>query len=340
MLQCYHPSLKIIFSLRTYSKLIIYLCGKTNSKQIVISMKMKRLRHILPFCILLVCTSVQIGCKGEDEPQNVQSISFSPQTEKVDSRADFIENSSALGHFIVWGNYDGNDVFTAQKVNRVDGYWEYTPLQYWILSADSYDFSAYSPEGAGTPNIVDNQLASVSYDCNEQQIDLMMAYTAVPKEKIGETVLMTFNHALAAVNFSFKLNPSFTYNHTYKVTSVQWGNVYTQGQFALNSNNTITASASDEGAMNAITAFKGTSVNTTSAMECDYQFVIPQNKTNVSLVFNLEINGESKTITKTVPSINWEAGNKYTYTVSLDPFEITVETTPWEVPTIDHIVVQ
>ena len=303
-------------------------------------MKMKRLRHILPFCILSVYTSVFIGCKSEDEPQNVQSISFSPQTEKVDSRADFVETSNDLGHFIVWGNYDGKAVFTAQKVNRVDGYWEYTPLQYWILSAESYDFTAYSPEGAGTPNIVANQLTSVSYDCNAQQIDLMMAYTAVPKADIGKTVLMTFNHALAAVNFSFKLNPSFSYEHNYKVTSVQWSNVYTKGTFTLNANNTITASPSDEGAMNAITAFSGTSFTTTSAMECDYQFVIPQNNTNVSLVFKLDINGEIQTITKTIPNINWEAGNKYTYTVTLDPFEITVETTPWDVPTIEDIVVQ
>ena len=271
------------------------------------------------------------GCGDEDTSFYEPSISFTPQAKEVSSRASFINNTHDLDHFIVWGNYDGEKVFTAQRVNKINDSWEYSPGKSWVLSANEYHFSAYLPADAGTPRITNNQLYSIDFNCATQQTDLMMAYTTVPKADFGKTVEMSFKHALAAINFSFKLKEGFTYSHTYKVTGIKWNNVYTQGTFALNSNNTITSSVTGQLGETQTLPFTGTHFTVTTPMDSDFLFVIPQTLASASLTFILEIDGVRKEIVKSVSSIQWESGKRYTYTISIDPFEITVQTTPWEI---------
>ena len=281
-----------------------------------------------------------IGCAEKTVVRNETFISFTSETDEVASRAPFIDLSSDIVNFTVWGNYDGTPVFTAQEVVRVDQLWEYTPLQRWILSADQYDFSAYTPVGAGVPNVIGNRLASIDVDCNATQQDLVMAYTIVPKAEIGRTVLMTFRHPLSAIKFSLALNGNFDYRQTYKIISVRWDNVYTEGTFTLNNDNTISTNHTGSAKETVpITEFSGSTLSTTSKVESDFLFVIPQTSKDAVLRLLLEINGERKEIVKVVP-IEWESGRKYTYNISIDPFEITIETTPWEVPETEDIIIR
>lgn len=294
-------------------------------------------KYIITIAIFLPFIS---ACTEKDIVNNEPFISFRPETDEVVSRASFIDLSSDISGFTVWGNYDENPVFTGQEVIRVDQLWEYSPLQRWVLSANQYDFSAYTPAGAGTPNIVDNKLASIDIDCNTSQQDLVMAYTVVPKAEIGRPVLMTFRHPLSAINFSFTLNGNFDYIQTYKIISARWENVYTQGRFTLNSNNTITTSylgAADKTIP--ITEFSSATLSASSRTESEHHFFIPQSKTDSVLKLTLEINGETKEIIKNVP-IAWEAGERYTYNITIDPFEISIETTPWDTPEIEDIIIQ
>ena len=52
------------------------------------------------------------GCGDEDTSFDEASISFTPQAKEVSSRASFINSTHDFDHFIVWGNYDGEKVFT------------------------------------------------------------------------------------------------------------------------------------------------------------------------------------------------------------------------------------
>ncbi len=294
-------------------------------------------KHILPivFLISLVC-----GCVEKEVTQNHTFISFAHETDDVVSRASLINTSNDIAQFTVWGNYDGTPVFTGQEVVRVDNHWEYSPLQQWVVSADQYDFSAYTPVGAGTPNVIGNRLSSIDIDCNAIQQDLVMAYTVVPKTEIGRTVMMTFRHPLSVINFSLALNGNFDYRQTYKIISAKWDNVYTEGTFALNSDNTISTNHTGSAKETVpVTEFSGSTLSTSSNIESGYLFVIPQTVPDAVLRLVLEINGERKEIVKVVP-IEWELGRRYTYNISIDPFEITIETTPWEIPETEDIIIQ
>lgn len=303
-------------------------------------MKFNYLKNTYTYRLLFFSILFLIGCGKDEVSPEIPSISFIPQAKEIQTRASFINGSNDFNRFVVWGNYDGKAVFTQQEVTKGSNGWEYSPLQTWVLSANQYDFSAYAQIGTGTPNISNNQLSSIDINCKISQVDLIMAYTTVPKADIGKKVVMDFKHALTAVNFSFKLKEGFSYLNTYKVTRIKWGNIYTQGRLILNPNNTIISSPTGSlGEMNAITTFTGTSFTTTTAMESDFQFVIPQTQTDATLTFMLDINGESKEIVKTV-AIDWEPGKRYTYSISFDPFEITIETTPWDVPDMKDIIVQ
>ena len=293
-------------------------------------------RHIFPLVLFLplIC-----GCVEKDLVRNT-FISFAHEADEAVSRASFINTSNDFTAFAVWGNYDGIPVFTEQEVVRVDNYWEYSPLQHWVVSADQYDFSAYSPVGVGTPKIINNRLSSIDVDCNAVQQDLVMAYTVVQNAEIGRPVQMTFRHPLSAVNFSIALNGNFAYTQVYKIISASWDKVYTEGAFVLNSNNTISVDhAGNAKETIPVTGFSGSTLSTSSRIESDYLFVIPQSRTDAVLRLLLDINGEIKEILKNV-SITWEAGDRYTYNVTIDPFEISIETTHWEIVKTDDIIIQ
>lgn len=306
---------------------------------ILMSNKFKTNNYLKHFIIasILFFTS----CGEKEDIHSKMGLTFIPQAEEVGSRASFINSINDLEHFIVWGNYDGKEVFTQQKVNKTGYAWEYSPLQYWVFSANEYNFSAYLPEDAGTVHIGNNLLSSIDYDCNEQQIDLMMAYTTIAKENIGHIVHMPFKHALGAVKFVFKLKNIEGYNYTnqYQAIDIRWGHVHTQGTFTLNSNNTITTLIT--GSLNETNklSFTGSQITTSTTMTSESLFVIPQELDSASLIFNLKINGENEEVVKTITNIHWESGKIYTYNIIIDPFEITVETTPWEEPTTEDIVI-
>ena len=261
------------------------------------NMKFNYLKNTYTYRLLFFSILFLIGCGKDEVSPEIPSISFIPQAKEIQTRASFINGSNDFNRFVVWGIYDRKAGFTQQEVTKGSNGWEYSPLQTWVLSANQYDFSAYAQIGTGTPNISNNQLSSIDINCKISQVDLIMAYTTVPKADIGKKVVMDFKHALTAVNFSFKLKEGFSYLNTYKVTRIKWGNIYTQGRLILNPNNTIISSPTGSlGEMNAITTFTGTSFTTTTAMESDFQFVIPQTQTDATLTFMLDINGESKEI--------------------------------------------
>ena len=304
----------------------------------MINKKQHLLKYIYTFSLLCLCMVFHTGCASKEDSPSMPSIFFIPQAEGGDTRADLIDSAEDINHFLVWGNYDGNVVFNGIQVSKEGNEWVYEPLQYWNMNATQYEFYAYTTAQEGTTaTMTNNQLSVSGIDSKNNPADLVMAYTPVTYENFRKVVNMNFKHALAMVHFSFKLKEGFNYTHTYRVTSVKWNNVYTQGQFTIDRNNTITSQPSGSlGETLAITTFTGSSFTTQSAMVSDDLLVNPQSSTTAQLVFTLEVNGKAETVTKTV-SIDWKPGTKYSYNVVIDPYEITVVTTPWEKPNIQDI---
>lgn len=306
---------------------------------------MNRIARYLP-CFLFAFASSLTSCESENEPI-METISFAAQTKEMHSRASIVDDAEDIedfNSFVVWGNYNNTKaVFTAQEVRRSatnpTSIWEYTDVQEWVATADSYVFSAYSPSGVGTPTVVGNMLKSITVDTKTHQKDLMMAYTTVPKANFGRTVTPIFNHALGAINFTFSLAEDYTYTKTYTVKSVQLENVYTQGTFTLNTDNTITppAEPSDMASV-AIPNIPDepdqpdkATFTVDDSYESDHLFVIPQ-KGSVTLTVVIGVDGETKTLTQDNFSIDWEMGKITTYNITINPFfYITVQTTGWDV---------
>lgn len=300
---------------------------------------MNRIVRYLP-CFLFAFASSLTSCESENEPI-METISFAAQTKEMHSRAPIVDGAEDIvdfNSFVVWGNYNNTEaVFTAQEVRRSatnpTSIWEYTPVKEWVATADSYVFSAYSPSGVGTPTVEGNMLQSIAVDTKIYQQDLMMAYTTVPKANFGRTVTPIFNHALGAINFTFSLAEGYTYTKPYKLISVQLENVYTQGTFTLNTDNTITPPAEPNDM--ASVAIPNIPENATFTLAqpyvSDHLFVIPQ-KGSVTLTVEIVVGGETKTLTQENFSIDWEMGKITTYNITINPFfYITVQTTGWDV---------
>ena len=204
-------------------------------------MKLEYMKYIAA-CCLFFASSLLTGCEGGGEPQVGPSIGFDSDVEESRSRAPMVEHSTDedFTTFAVWGNYtEGGTslpVYTYQQVTRAGSTWTYSPAKTWILTATGHDFSACSPHDAGTPVVTGNKLSSIDFDCNAQQVDLIMACTTVAPEDFKKEVKFNFSHALVTVSFTFKLKEGHNYVNTYGVSKVQLGNLYTQGHFTLNAN--------------------------------------------------------------------------------------------------------
>ena len=284
--------------------------------------------YIYPF--FLVFMLALTSC-GKEELTGDTPITLSSLAKGAFSRAPMVdsEDDTDFNDFVVWGNYDGTEVFTNQLVTRSGSEWTYAPPQYWVTTATLYDFTAYSPQGAGIPQVTNNQLISLDFDSKAKQVDLMMASATVGSEEFGKPVDLPFEHALAAVQFTFQLKEGFSYANTYTFDQIQVGNVYTQGTFALGDNSAISLT---------LTGNKG-ETNTIGLSEP--MFVIPQ-AGSAQFMIKIYCNDTPMEIHKNDVAIHWEAGKLYTYHLVIDPLQditITVETTDWERPTIDHIVV-
>ena len=72
-----------------------------------------------------------------------------------------------------------------------------------------------------------------------------------------------------------------------------------------------------------------------------YYLVWPQNITGAYLTLNYSIEGEDDPTLKTIqlPDDQWEAGKKNTYNILFESFGITIETTSWEKPKINDVII-
>ena len=311
-------------------------------------MKLQFTKYIVMLCMGSVFLQLFSSCGKEEEPATKASIGFNSEWDKGRSRAPMVEDAEDedLVDFCVWGDYteEGSvtPVFTNQLVQRSGDNWVYAPEKYWVLTASHYDFSAYSPHGAGTPVVYENALTAIDFDSKAKQVDLMMARVTVGSEGFEQVVNLPFKHVLAAVSFTFQLKEGHNYVNTYKVTKVQLSSLFTQGRFTLNADNSIAGTTKDDrGAANAVTSFTGSAFTTDATMVSDPLFVIPQ-KGTAKLSVTLEINGKEVTLTPKDLTMDWEMGRLYNYQVVVDPLQditITVQTIPWDKPIIQDVIV-
>ena len=133
-------------------------------------MKSPFTKHTFVLGVGFILLCVFTACDKSEEPLAKAPIAFNSDVDKAYSRAPIVndENDQDFTDFCVWGNYTegGNttQVFTNQLVQRSGSDWVYAPDKFWVLKASKYDFSAYSPSGAGVPVVEANNLLAIDFD--------------------------------------------------------------------------------------------------------------------------------------------------------------------------------
>ena len=182
---------------------------------------------------LVSCSSEDLNSLSDNSSKN-EAISFDGYLGRSavavnGSRGSVLDNTTLQSEgFGVFGNYNstggqefGSNLFNNQEVtgttsNKVTT-WTYTPVKYWPTQGH-IDFLAYAPYDATTAlNTTSDGTASkktskINFIVAEQvgdQKDLLWANVKEQK-KTNDPVKFTFNHALAKIGYTVKLNKDYS----------------------------------------------------------------------------------------------------------------------------------
>ncbi len=214
-----------------------------------------------------------------------------------------------------------------QKVEHVGDKWVYNPPQQWRIEPDEkISFFAYAPYATKDNGITiveeSGEMPTIRYKVprknNELQPDLMVAIPTFDRVKEQGVVGLTFQHALAAISFSVKGDPS------HKVTDVKLRNIVPAATLSLNSSKIKWSDAETPitrsyrlGLIGGVTApSNGDSASITA--NDGYFMMIPQDITEV--VIEVTIDGEDDELIylNFESGSEWVAGAKYNYVIDLD----------------------
>ena len=328
---------------------------------------------------LVSCSSDDLNSLSDNSSKN-EAISFDGYLGRSavavnGSRGSVLEIAdlkTSTDGFGVFGNYNstggqtfGANLFNNQQVkySSADNKWAYENTKYWPTQGH-IDFLAYAPyEGGKT--LKDNTSSCIDFTVESEaanQKDLLWA-NATNQTKANNSgtkkVEFTFNHALAKIGYTVKLNKDYS-NATItlnKITLAGSANgtknaFYTAGTIDLSKTSSVglwTTSSSDT--KQNFDWFSETQPATTitsastSNPDTKYLFVIPQNfsKTEENadelyVIVEYTINyktGEPKTMQNTVCQqikMNFLQGKAYTInlTIGLTPIEFNADVTGWK----------
>lgn len=245
-------------------------------------------------------------------------------------------SSTNINHFMVFGGYDGTQVFDKRRVApNSNGEWTYSQLEEWVENK-TYKFYAYAPENIiGTPAYdYTNGLSFNAFvvDGSTNQFDFVYAASGdVPSGSEGSVrpkVQFTFGHMLSMIQFTIK--SGFPDDVTLTISNIKFYgmnsmNTLTNGTWGSTATELITDGSGNEIMLTGGTAQATTGTATNYTNNC---VVLPQNITGLEVraKFTVTATGESistpegvsKDITAVIPGITWQQGYRYNYIVTID----------------------
>lgn len=321
---------------------------------------------------LVSCSSDDLNSLSDNSSKN-EAISFDGYLGRsavaVNGSRGSVETKDQLktDGFGVFGNYKkdegtefGSNLFNNEKVTSSSSTepvtWTYTNTKYWPTQGH-IDFLAYAPHVNGTT--LKNKsciVFTVDGDVAKQK-DLLWA-NAKDQTKVtnsGENkVKFTFNHALAKIGYSLKLNKTYP-ETTIKVTSIKLvgsgntGAFYTKGTIDLSKANRDENlwTTDDNVAKQDFDWFTGEAELTTDAgnnknAADNNLFIIPQDfsatatdKLFVVVEYTVQTNGTAELKNKVSKQISMNFGQGKAYminlTIGLTPIEFDVDVvTAWD----------
>lgn len=287
--------------------------------------------------IFASCSKTEVVYQDQD-PQEIGFFSIVKKQTKAAIPDDEFTHSNMVvaasisdSEAIEEGVYFGKTVFSP-----VGGY--FTGGKYWPIQPATLNFLAVAPEvEAQVVTTFPNGAASATVvvtDNETHQHDVMYATAEARKENnVAPTAVgMQFNHALAWVFFEFKgdnnvkvnsiavnarCNGKLTINNGQSL-SINWDNAETTPQDVVNvpgAGNGVVLTTVEQSFGNGLLVVPGTGVKFTIS----YTITDPDGQTSHNYTYDYgDGDGEN---------VEWAAGKKYTYSISMNVNEIRIDPT-------------
>lgn len=299
---------------------------------------------LLALAIALVAHS----CHHVDPEIGVQrAIGFSALETKAGATADNIAASGSA--FIVRGSASTGSTWASGATTVFDGVtvtsdgtaWTYDPLQYWLPSS-AYRFRAVWPASAfgtsGATYTDDLSSGAVITDFTvspypDNQVDLLLSELAevttdgagLPSTTSGK-VNLQFEHILSNVHLQiYEDTDSNEGADEFEIIGVNLNGMKSKGTYS-GTTESGTWNTSSASSLSCVKNFTGKIAPDASGTDAeiweDGLYLIPQqtaNDVNLALDYKVTHGGSTanKSVVIPIPSTEWKAGYKYTYTIAL-----------------------
>lgn len=237
-----------------------------------------------------------------------------------------------LEKFYVFGDYDGGAsiAFSNTEVagSQGDSYIPVNPA-YW-QTGKTYEFGAYSNGNAKLTDVTfSNGILTISkYSVNDENDLVAATASKISAPSAGEekSVPLTFKHLLSKVKFTFSTN-AVPEAFRMEVSNLTFNGIKTDATCVF-SNNTISTNWTGTPGAYKVPTLDDYAVTGGEASTEDI-LVIPQTNTNITASFTVTIYDQKtgakivdNDFTASLNSTEWEEGNVYNYTATINPDEV------------------
>lgn len=316
-----------------------------------------------------------LGCNKDDAPitpQHQHAISFGT----VDTRAGLADLKN--DGFGVWAIIN-NDVVQNKilmdnqlvEFNEAEG-WHYSPVQNWIDKTKFTFLATYPYDGSGTYFSYNSEKTAVELKVSEtpSAVDFLVATneTDTSNEGYSTTVDLPFQHMLTSVSLKIWRDGAKHQSDDMRIKRVTLGNIRKGGTFSTAENkwtyngNKLTVEMVDDDLTDSdnigavIVKDDGTleSGGSVAANPFGDMMLLPQtlddsNVVSLKIVYELKrqnaADWEEAELETVLPSITWNAGQRYTYNIVLSSvtditvYYIQTKVDPWGTPQVGGTVI-
>jgi hypothetical protein len=279
--------------------------------------------------------------------------------------------------FGVWAFIDNTNVqdyvlMDNQQVTCTDGVWTYSPHKYWIKNTVFTFMATYPYDSAGDNFTVDTANKAIKLAVSEtpSQVDFLIAQneTDTSIEGYSTKVDLQFKHMLTSVGLNIWRDGGKHQNDEMRIKSVTLGNIRKGGTYSTDTNtwtydgNKLTVvkeydNLSDTDNIGAVIVKDDGTLDSggdKAASPFGDMMLLPQtlddsNVVSLKIVYELKrqnaADWEVAELETVLPSITWNAGQRYTYNVVLSSvtditvYYIQTKVDPWGTPQVGGTVI-
>lgn len=308
-----------------------------------------------------------LGCDNEPTPSaptDLETIGFGTVDTRAD-KSDLEANGFGVWAYITNSTVENHLLMENQLVKYEDGNWVYSPVKHWLDNTVFTFIGVYPREYFSTDT--ENPGVNVTVE-TPSEVDFLIAknITDTKVEGYSTTVDLPFQHILTSVCLNIWRDGAKHQNDQMRIKRVTLGNILKSGAYSSGANSwtynddklaleMVNENLSDDDNIGAATMEDGTM--TTGGIAADpfgTMMLLPQtldsaNSVPLKIVYELKRNNaadwEEAELETVLPSITWNAGQRYTYNVVLSSvtditvYYIQTKVDPWGTPQVGGTVI-